>query len=106
MELYNDEVPGDTVWALQSRFEDWMTDQVEWYLTAEASSQDYRLMLQYMTEHSISGTVKRFKVQLPRRRMESEDVRLWVEAKLIHDDPDGTAQLLDVGVRDAQSQRR
>lgn len=98
MELYNNEVPGDTVWALQSRFEEWMTDQVEWYLTAEASSQDYRLMLDYMREHAISGTVKRFKVTLPRRRMESEDVTLLVEGKLVHEDPDGTAQLLDVHV--------
>lgn len=99
MELYNDEVPGDTVWALVTRFEDWMTDQVDWYLTAEASSEDYRLMVQYMTEHSITGATRRWKVTLPRRRMEREDVRLFVEGKLIHDDPDGTAQLLDVGVR-------
>lgn len=99
MELYNDEVPGDTVWALVTRFEGWMTEQVEWFLTAEASSEDYRLMLDYMRSHSVAGTVKRWKVQLPRRRMESEDVTLFVEGKVIHEDPDGTAQLLDVAVR-------
>jgi len=105
MELYNDEVPGDTVWAIQTRFYDWMTDQIEWYLTAEASSDDYRLTVAYMKTHS-SGTVRRFKVTLPRRRMESEDVTLFVEGKLVHDDPDGTAQLLDVCVHGAQHQSR
>jgi hypothetical protein len=99
MELYNDEVPGDTVWALQSRLDDWMTDHIDWYLTAEASSEDYRLMADYMRVHSLAGTTKRWKVTLPRRRMESEDVRLFIEGKLIHEDPDGTAQLLDVTVR-------
>jgi hypothetical protein len=31
--------------------------------------------------------------------MDSMDVRLWVEGKLIHSDPDGTAQLLDVSIQ-------
>jgi hypothetical protein len=98
MELHNDQVPGDTVWALQTRFEDAMLDQVDWYLTPEASSEDYRLMVDYIKAHS-AGTVKRWKVTLPRPRMDSMDVRLWVEGKLIHSDPDGTAQLLDVSIQ-------
>lgn len=99
MELYNDQVPGDTVWALQSRFEDWMTDAVDWYLTAEASSEAYRMMVQYMTEHDRPGITRRWKIILPRPRMDRDDVLVFVEGKLIHEDPDGTAQLLDVSVR-------
>jgi hypothetical protein len=100
MELHNDEVPGDTVWALVTRFQYSGTDEVEWYLTAEASSEDYRSTVEYMKTHS-GGTVKRLKVTLPRRRMEREDVALYVGAKVAMD-PDGTVQLLDVSIQPAK----
>ena len=100
MELHNNEVPGDTVWALVAT---WGPDQyqgvdIEWFLTAEASSEEYRHIVAFHKAHS-GGTCKRWKITLPRRRMEREDVTLYVEGKLLLEDPDGTVQLLDVSVQ-------
>lgn len=97
MELHNDEVPGDTVWAMSSDFGGRGFVTVEWYLTAEASSEEYRRTVEYMKTHS-GGTCQRWKIVLPRRRMNKVAVGDYVMDKLMHD-PDGTAQLLDVSVQ-------
>lgn len=96
MELYNDEVPGDTVWAVTSDFGARGFVSVDWHLTAEASSEEYRGVIQYMKTHS-GGTCQRWKLALPRRRMDRQEVGDYVMSKLLQD-PDGTAQLLDVTV--------
>lgn len=95
MELFNDEVPGDTVWAVVTTMGDHTHRYVDWFLTAEASSEEFRHMVAFHKAHS-GGTAQRWKLTLPRRRMERTDVTLWVEEKLLLQDPDGTTQLLDV----------
>lgn len=103
MELYNDQVPGDTVWAVAATFGDLLNWDVEWFLTAEASSEDYRTVVEYQKTHS-GGAAKRFKVSLPHRRMDRELVDLWVQSKVLHEDPDGTTQLLDISVQRASEE--
>lgn len=100
MELHNDEVPGDTVWALVFDFGNRGMITIDWFLTAEASSEDYRNAVEYMKTHS-GGTCQRWKVTLPRRRMDRQAVGDYVLFKL-SEDPDGTAQLLDINVRPAR----
>ncbi len=97
MELFNDEVPGDTVWALQTTMGDIDIAYVDWFLTAEASSEEYRNMVGYHKTHS-GGTAKRYKVTLPRRRMERQAVGDYV-LEVLEKDPDGTTQLLDISVQ-------
>jgi hypothetical protein len=100
MELHNNQVPGDTVWALATTYGpgQYQGIDIEWFLTAEASSEEYRHTVAFHKTHS-GGTCKRWKVTLPRQRMEREDVDLYVNGKLLLDDPDGTTQLLDVSVQ-------
>jgi hypothetical protein len=107
MELHKDQIPGDTIWALVTEFGPGTID-VECYLTAEASSHDYRQTVIYMKTHS-GGKCVRFKVSLPRRRMEIQEARPYVMDKLVDAldrgpglaaDPDGTWQLLDIFYRD------
>jgi hypothetical protein len=95
MELHNNQVPGDTVWAVLIDFGDRGVINIDWYLTPEASSGEYRHVMEYMKTHS-GGTCQRYKVTLPRQRMEREEVDTHVEYTLLVE-PDGTAQLLDVG---------
>lgn len=97
MELYNDQVPGDTVWAMLTDFGSRGMINVDWYLTAEASSEEYRHTVEYMKTHS-GGMCQRWKVTLPRRRMDRQDVGDYVLFKL-SEDPDDTAQLLDISVQ-------
>lgn len=100
MELYNDEVPGDTVWAVVTTYgaSEYQGIDIDWFLTPEASSEEYRHTVGFHKTHS-GGTCKRYKVTLPRQRMEREDVDLHVKGKLLLDDPDGTTQLLDVSIQ-------
>lgn len=106
MELHNGQVPGDTVWAVKVTAHGTYDEHryVDWYLTAEASSEDYRAAVAHQRSHS-GGTVERWKIALPRRRMDREDVALWVEEKLNLQDPDGTAQLLDVAASQVEPRR-
>lgn len=97
MELHNDQVPGDVVWATATDFGNVGVLHIDWYLTAETSSEEFRNAVAYMKTHS-GGLAQRWKVTLPRQRMESEDVALFVEEKLTSN-PDGTAQLLDISVQ-------
>ncbi|HSU47451.1 MAG TPA: hypothetical protein VLJ40_11100 [Arthrobacter sp.] len=97
MELHNDQVPGDIVWATVSDFGNVGMVSVDWYLTAEMSSEEYRRAVAYMTAHS-GGLAQRWKVTLPRRRMDSQEVGDYVMSKLMQD-PDGTTQLLDISIQ-------
>jgi hypothetical protein len=102
MELHNNQVPGDTVWALLVRGKGSYDEHefVRWFITAEESSAEYRdsVAMQKHKSHA-GGTVQRWKVTLPRRRMEREEVDDYVDAALLYNDPDGTVQLLDVSVQ-------
>lgn len=100
MELHNDQVPGDTVWAMVSDFGGGGGITADWYLTAETSSEDYRATVIYMKTHS-GGTCTRFKVTLPRPRMHVQEVSDYVMDKLVTSasNPDGTTQLLDISVQ-------
>ncbi|MGZ4659667.1 MAG: hypothetical protein ACXVYB_00140 [Arthrobacter sp.] len=97
MELHNDQVPGDTVWALETDYGNLHIVEVDWYLTPEMSSEEYRHAVGYMKTHS-GGTCKRWKISLPRRGMERDEVADYILGKL-SEDPDGTTQLLDVSVQ-------
>jgi len=97
MDLYNNQVPGDTVWALETDFGNGGMWTIEWFLTPEMSSDEYRHAVEYMKTHT-GGTAKRWKVTLPRQRMERDEVGYYVQDKL-SEDPDGTAQLLDISAQ-------
>lgn len=100
MELYNDQVPGDTVWALLVRAMGSYDEHqfTSWFITPEESSAEYRDIVAYHKSRGVGSTVQRWKVTLPRRRMDRLDVNDYVLYKLVGD-PDGTAQLLDVSVQ-------
>ena len=95
MELFNNQVPGDEVWAVVSTYGSSPEKDIQWFLTPEASSEEYRHIVGFHKTHS-GGICWRVKVRLPRQRMEAEDVDLHLTGKLLRDDPDGTVQLLDV----------
>lgn len=101
MELHNDQVPGDTVWALIVRAMGSYDEHqfVRWFITAEESSAEYRETVAYHKRRGIGSNIQRWKVTLPRRRMEREAVDDYVDAALLYNDPDGTVQLLDVSVQ-------
>ena len=106
MELYNNEVPAGEVWALLVRgrgtFDEY--EFVEWFITAPESSAEYRAAVAERKRHG-GGTVQRWKVTLPRRRMSADEVTAYVEDLLLLD-PDGRAQLLDVSISPAPDRRR
>lgn len=101
MELHNDQVPGSEVWAVV--IGDEFGDAIDWWITAETSSQDYRDTLAWYERHmaglrageELNVTVSRWYVLLPRQRMDRGDVTDFVEAALA--DPDSEwAMRLDV----------
>lgn len=100
MELYNDEVPGSEVWAVVVTSMGTYDEHryVDWFITPEASTQNYRDAVAYNKAHN-GGQVQRWKVILPRRRMHMVDVTEFVEQALLRRDPAGDTQLLDVSVQ-------
>lgn len=80
MELHNDEVPAGEVWAVT--IEDDCGTDIEWYITAEESSGEYREAVHW--HERLDGgvladtTVARWYVELPRQRMPSDEVDAWV----------------------------
>jgi len=100
VELHNDQVPHNVVWALEvasrgTYDEHWF---VNWFITAEESSAEYRDTVAAHKRRRVAGVVKRWKVALPRQRMSIDEVRDYVEFKLMQN-PDGTTQLLDVSIQ-------
>lgn len=97
MDLHRDEVPSDEVWAVVMDSPEGSKD-VEWFITAEAATDDYKDVVGYVRNKG--GSVERWHVRLPAQWMESDDVTRWVEALLIHpaiSDHDPThARRLDV----------
>lgn len=103
MELYNDQVPSNQVWALEVASRGTYDEHrfVSWFITAEESSAEYRDLVRSHKSRGVAGSVKRWKITLPYRRMSADQVRDYVEGKLMRD-PDGTTQLLDVSVQPEQ----
>lgn len=80
MELHNDEVPADEVWAVT--IEDPAGTNVEWFLTGSAASEDYRHVVGWWERFGADvvwdTTVARWYVELPRRGMPRDEVDAWV----------------------------
>lgn len=93
MDLYLGQVPSDEVWAVVLEAPTGSRD-VEWFITAEAATEDYKLVKFYVERKG--GTVERWHVPLPKQRMEADDVTIWVEALLLSEDPPKHARRLDV----------
>ena len=83
MDLHQDQVPAAEVWAVVMDSPAGSKD-VEWFITSEASTEDYKLVKFYVGRKG--GSVERWHVSLPGQRMESEAVTLWVEALLLWGD--------------------
>lgn len=101
MQLHNNQVPGDQVWAVMVSSKGTYDEHtfVQWFLTAEASSEEYRDVVAMHKHKSHSGgTVQRWLVNLPRRRMDETEVRDFVEDEILYG-PTGSGRLLDVSVQ-------
>lgn len=78
MELHNDEVPADEVWAVT--IEDPAGTNVEWFLTSAGATEDYRYVVGWWERYgsTFDTTVARWYVELPRRGMPRDEVDAWV----------------------------
>ena len=90
MELHNDQVPGREVWAVRVE-NSYGGDDIEWFITAEASSADYRRVTtwwEWPQRHfeDQSVTVTRWYIELPRQRMDWDEVEAWVNFALSSED--------------------
>lgn len=109
MELHNGQVPGDTVWALLVRAMGSYDEHqyVRWFITPEESSADYRDTVADHKRHGAAATVQRWKITLPRRRMQTNEVRDFVEDALLYQPgPTESTQLLDVSIQPEQPRRK
>lgn len=98
MELHNNQVPAGQVWALLVRSRGTYDEHayVQWYITAEESSADYRAVTAHHKIHG-GGTAQRWKITLPRWRMSFDEVTDFVEGQLLYrQGPTECARLLDV----------
>ena len=82
VELHNDEVPADEVWAVT--IEGPAGTSIEWFLTAAESSENYRHLVGWWErtfDADLQGddTLARWYVELPRRDMPRDEVDAWVE---------------------------
>jgi acyl transferase domain-containing protein len=94
LDLHNDQVPGDQVWAVVSAGHyEGSAKMVDWFITAEASRQDYREAVDWIKR--VDGVAERWQVDLPRRRMERDDVTLFIEEQVLSEAPTN-ARRLDV----------
>lgn len=83
MQLHNDLVPDDKVWAVRSSYASDPSNQfLDWFITAEAATLRYRDVLDYL-KRGTGGEVSRWLVQLPRQGMESYDVHEFVYQHVI-----------------------
>lgn len=94
MDLHLDQVPAREVWA--TRIENsFGGDDIEWFITAEASSDDYRSVVgwwEYPNKlfEDQEVVITRWYIELPRQRMERDEVDAWVEY-VLHDEEAGAA---------------
>jgi hypothetical protein len=92
MELHNDQVPGDEVWAVVSAGHyEGAHKAVDWFITAEASRQDYQEAVDWIRR--VDGIAERWQVDLPRRRMEQTDVTLFIEEQVLSEAPTNARKL-------------
>lgn len=101
MELHNNQVPSSQVWALlvRSRGAYDEHEYVEWFITPAESSAAYRDVVEHHKRHA-GGTAQRWKITLPRQRMDADSVRDFVEDQLLYQKgPTEYTQLLDVSVQ-------
>ena len=82
MELHNDEVPTDEVWAVTIEDSDGI--RADWFITSAASVEDYRDTAEWWEKHIYATvekdvTVARWYIELPRRGMPRDEVNAWVQ---------------------------
>jgi hypothetical protein len=58
---------------------------VSWFITTEASTDDYKAVTDYIQRRDDGGTAERWHVILPAQRMEADAVTIWVEGILLWD---------------------
>lgn len=97
MDLYQGEVPAAEVWAVVMDL-GYGSRDVSWFITTEASTDDYKAVTDYIQRRDDGGTAERWLVKLPGQRMEADAVTIWVEALLLSEDPPRSehARRLDV----------
>lgn len=98
VELHNDEVPASEVWAVVTESA-WGDRYIDWYITPAESSSVYRAVVEW--HEQLQGreeevTITRWYVELPRQRMESADVTLFVEGALDGLHPQYQPRRLDI----------
>lgn len=100
MDLHNGQVPAACVWAVVLDL-GWGSKDVEWFITSEASTDDYKEVVTYIRKRDDGGTAERWIVILPGQRMEADAVRVWVEALLLSEEAPhpSHARRLDVFTR-------
>lgn len=82
MELHNNEVPSDEVWAVTIEDSDGI--HADWFLTGAGATEDYRGTAEWWERHIYDTvqqdvTVARWYVELPRRGMPRDEVDAWVQ---------------------------
>lgn len=104
MDLYQDQVPVTMVWAVVATFGDIGTPHLEWFITSEASTEDYQSIAKYLKDKGTSGRVQRWSVRLPYQRMEMADAKDWVERHILHaPQPNQWARGLDIYTKKGKS---
>lgn len=88
MDLHNGQVPAACVWAVVMDLGLGSKD-VSWFITSEASTDDFKLVSFYIQRRDDGGTAERWLITLPGQRLEAEAVTRWVEAHLLYQDAMG-----------------
>lgn len=83
MELHKDQVPAREVWAVRIE-NSFGGDDITWFITADGSNDDYQAVTSWWEGpkrlfEDQNVAVSRWYVELPRQRMDIEDVDAWVE---------------------------
>jgi len=108
MDLHRDEVPSDEVWAVA--VEDGYGLDIEWFLLPATASEVYRERVawyaRYMptVDDNMDVAITRWYVELPRRRMEREDVDAYVRSALYA--PPDTYPIRRLDVKRFSAQRK
>jgi len=82
MDLHQGQVPSACVWAVVMDAPPGAKD-VSWFITAEASTEDYREVVAWIKGREDGGTAERWLIKLPSPRLEADAVTRWVEAHLL-----------------------